>query len=133
MKRTGATMSRVCPAVYATSFCDQVSVVTNMTKPAPIISGPSRLSGRRHQATRPPKMYAATIQSASSAMISGSPSSTPIASFVSASTSEKAAAAHPAAATAEIATRFGSRARRGCASSAIAEAVIDSLLSALVG
>ena len=89
------------------SFADHESVVANITKPATIMSGPRRLVGRCCQARSPPNTYETVIQSASRAITSGSPSSRPIASFVSARTSEMVASTQPARAIDQIAIRSG--------------------------
>ena len=41
------------PIVYGTAAFDHVRLVRKNVKPTPIISGPNRLSGRRHQAMVP--------------------------------------------------------------------------------
>ena len=56
------TMSKRCPTLYTSGWLDHCSGTSPMMKPVSSISGPSRLAGRRHQATRPPTTYGMTIQ-----------------------------------------------------------------------
>jgi hypothetical protein len=78
--------------VYGSARFDQASVEAKIAKPAATISGPRRLSGRRHHAISPPKMYGSMIQTISVACRPGSLTW----SLVSASANEVAAAARPA-------------------------------------
>jgi hypothetical protein len=53
MNRTGGRRSSAWPSVKVTSSVLHDSVEMKLAKPAAIIRGPKRLSGRRHQANKP--------------------------------------------------------------------------------
>src|SRR5215213_4465983 len=55
-------MSKRWPTLYTSGWSDHCSGVIAMVKPVATISGPSRLSGRRHQARIPLTTYGMTIQ-----------------------------------------------------------------------
>ncbi|OLD99495.1 MAG: hypothetical protein AUG91_06655 [Actinobacteria bacterium 13_1_20CM_4_69_9] len=73
-KTTGVTRSSAWPTVKGTASCAQTSVPKKFVKPAAIISGPKRLAGRRHQASRPHRTYESVSKTLSIATTSGSPS-----------------------------------------------------------
>ena len=73
-------------------------------------------------------MYATVVQLQRLAITSGSPSSEPIASFVSAKISDAAPAAQPARAIAQSKETLGARAPRRAGASTIAEALMLSAL-----
>ena len=55
-KTANGTRSRASPIVFGRLGLVDARLESEVMKPAAIISGPRRLSGRRHQASRPLKM-----------------------------------------------------------------------------
>src|SRR5919106_1045852 len=88
------------------------------------MSGPNRLAGRCHQARSPQSTYETVIQTERDASTSGSPSSLPIESFVSAKASDDAAAAPPARATAPRRRDLGGAATSGSTPAGAAMAMV---------
>src|SRR5512132_1591457 len=118
MKSTGGRRSSAWPRVNVRSLVVHESVDRKFTNPAATIRGPNRLSGLRHHAYRPHRMYDTVSHLARSVTTRGSPRAAPTNGLRRAATKEYVAAAQPMTAIVVSARALGgARAARGSLSS----------------
>ena len=120
-RSAAGSRSHACPIVCSTGTFVQARLETNIAKPARIIKMPKRLSGRRHHATSPPKMYGSVTQSMSVAWRPGSRTW----SLVSAKRNDREPALKPSTTIDQITAGGGARAPAGLGTSAAATVAMD--------